>query len=182
MTVQPTWPDHLLDLDEWSALPEDSSRRFELAEGVLSVAPRPIARHQKLIKRIAAQLDAASVGRFEALPEFELVVEGGAAATVRVPDLVLAPCDLPDATPRLDAADAVGVVEVLSPGSRRLDRVLKLHEYAEAGVPTYLLVEPGPPVVVIEFVLEDGVYRSVAEHRASAPLRLGITLDLDALG
>ena len=59
MTVQPTWPDHLLDLDEWSALPEDSSRRFELAEGVLSVAPRPIARHQKLIKRIAAQLDAA---------------------------------------------------------------------------------------------------------------------------
>ena len=32
MTVRPTWPGHLMDLDEWSALPEDSERRYELAE------------------------------------------------------------------------------------------------------------------------------------------------------
>ena len=183
MTVQPTWPDHLLDLDEWSALPEDTSRRIELAEGVLLAAPRPIARHQKLIMRLAAQLDAARGGRFEVLPEYELVVESGSAATVRVPDIVLAPAGLPDATPRLAAADAVAVVEILSPGTRRLDRVLKLHEYAESGVPTYLLVEPGPPVTVTEFErAAAGAYRAVAEHRGSAPLRLGVTLDLDALG
>ena len=77
---------------------------------------------------------------------------------------------------------AVAAVEILSPGSRRLDRVLKLAEYAEAGVPTYLLVEPGPPVVLSEFRLVDGTYQLVAEHRGSAPLQLGVTLDLDALG
>lgn len=55
---------------------------------------------------------------------------------------MVAPADLADEAPRLDAADAVALVEVLSPGSRRLDHVLKLHEYAETGVPCYLLVEP----------------------------------------
>lgn len=182
MTIQPMWPDHLLSLDEWDALPEDSSRRFELAEGVLVVAPRPISRHQMLILRFGAQLDVAREGRYEVRPEFELVVDSGPAATVRVPDLVLAPAGLPDPTPRLAAADAVAVVEILSPGSRRLDRVLKLHEYAESGVPSYLLVEPGPPVGVSEFRLVDGAYELVAEHRGSAPLLLGVTLDLDALG
>ena len=182
MTIQPMWPDHLLSLDEWNALPEDSSRRFELSEGVLVVAPRPISRHQMLILRLGAQLDAARDGRYEVRPEFELVVDPGSAATVRVPDLVLAPAGLPDSTPRLPAADAVAVVEILSPGSRRLDRVLKLHEYAESGVPTYLLVEPGPPVVVTEFRLAEGAYEAVADHRGTAPLQIGVTLDLDALG
>ena len=181
MTVQPTWPDHLLSLDEWDALPEDSSRRTELAEGVLQVAPRPISRHQKLMMRLGAQLDATADGRFEVRPDFEVVVEGGAMATVRAPDLVLAAPDLPDTAPRIHARDAVAVVEILSPGSRRLDRVLKLHEYAEAGVPFYLLVEPGPPVVLTEFRLVDGAYHRVAEHVATAALRLGVTLDLAAL-
>lgn len=180
--MMPTRPDHLLSLDEWIALPESSEWRFELAEGVLVVAARPIRRHQKLIMRLGAQLDDRADGHFTVTPEFELVVEPGAAATVRIPDLVLGPPGLPDDTSRLFGADAIAAVEVLSPGSRRLDRVLKLAEYAEAGVPTYLLVEPGPPVVLTEFRLVDGTYQLVAEHRGSAPLQLGVTLDLDALG
>jgi hypothetical protein len=31
-------------------------------------------------------------------------------------------------------------------------------------------------------VLVDGTYELIAEHRGSAPLQLGVTLDLDALG
>lgn len=180
--MMPTRPDHLLSLDEWIALPESSEWRFELAEGVPVMAARPIARHQRLVMRLGAQLDAARGGRFEVLPEFELVVSGGTAATVRIPDLVLGPPGLVDDTPRLFGADAIAAIEILSPGSRRLDRILKLAEYAEAGVPTYLLVEPGPPVVLREFRLVDGTYELVAEHRGSAPLGLGVTLDLDALG
>lgn len=37
MTTSP-WPTHLLDLDEWHALPHED-RRCELVEGVLSVTP-----------------------------------------------------------------------------------------------------------------------------------------------
>jgi Uma2 family endonuclease len=94
---------------------------------------------------------------------------------------VLGPPGLPDDTPRLFGADALAAVEILSPGSRRLDRILKLAEYAEAGVPAYLVVEPGPPVVLTEFRLIDDAYELVAEHRGHAPLQLGVTLDLDAL-
>ena len=182
MTVHVTWPDRLLSLDEWNALPEDSSRRIELAEGVVQVVPRPIPRHQKLVMRLATQLDAGAQGRWQVFPEIEIVVDAAAAgATVRVPDVVLAPADLPDSAPRLDAARALAVVEVLSPGSRRLDRVLKLHEYAEAGVPFYLLVEPGPPVLLTEFRIVDGAYHRVAEHAGHAALELGVTLELVAL-
>ncbi|MDL5158124.1 Uma2 family endonuclease [Actinomycetospora termitidis] len=182
MTMQPTRPDHLLSLDEWIALPETSEWRFELAEGVLVVAARPIRRHQKLIMRLGAQLEERAEGRFSVTPEFELVVDPGSAATVRVPDLVLGPPDLPDETPRLVGSDAVAAIEVLSPGSRRLDRILKHSEYAECGVPFYLLVEPGPPVTVTEFRSVGDAYELVAEHRGSAPLQIGVTLDLDALG
>lgn len=34
VTMQPTWPGHLMDLDEWNALPGDPERRYELALGV----------------------------------------------------------------------------------------------------------------------------------------------------
>ncbi|MEJ2871639.1 Uma2 family endonuclease [Actinomycetospora sp. OC33-EN08] len=182
MTMQPTWPDHLLSLEEWSALPEDSERRFELAEGVLVVAARPIARHQKLVLRLGTQLETRSGGRYDVLPEYEMVVDDGPAATVRVPDLVLAVADLPDDTPRVFGRDAVAVVEILSPGSRRLDRVMKYSEYAECGVPYYLLVEPGPPVTLTEFRSTGEAYELVTEHRGTATLQLGVTLDLDALG
>ncbi|MGH3686111.1 MAG: hypothetical protein ACRDRE_12035 [Pseudonocardiaceae bacterium] len=36
-----SWPDHLLTLTEWDTLPEDTSRRCGLVEGVLLVVPRP---------------------------------------------------------------------------------------------------------------------------------------------
>ena len=133
MSTAPTWSDlvgrDLLDLAAREALPEDTSRRIELAEGVLVVAARPVLRHQMLTMRLAGRLDAEAGGRW-----------------------------------------------------RRLDRVLEPHEYAEVGVPWYLLVEAGPPVTLTEFRLDAGAYRTVAEHRGTATLGLGATLDLDALG
>ena len=33
------------------------------------------------------------------------------------------------------------VVEVVSPGSVNIDRVLKVHEYRSAGIPAYLVVD-----------------------------------------
>lgn len=53
---------------------------------------------------------------------------------------------------------------------------------APDGLPDSTLVEPGPPVVVTEFRLAGGAYEVVAEHRGTAPLQFGVTLDLEALG
>jgi Uma2 family endonuclease len=45
----------------------------------------------------------------------------------------------------LRAEDLVLAVEVISPGSRRLDTIVKHSEYADAGVPHYWVVDLGEP-------------------------------------
>lgn len=37
-----SWPTHLLTLEDWEALPEDSALRLELVEGVLAIVPSRI--------------------------------------------------------------------------------------------------------------------------------------------
>ncbi|HXV92841.1 MAG TPA: Uma2 family endonuclease [Pseudonocardia sp.] len=64
--------------------------------------------------------------------------------TIRVPDLVVTHTALYESNPpRLDAADVLLAVEILCDGTRRVDRVLKLSEYAEAGIPRYWIVDLG---------------------------------------
>lgn len=181
MTNAASWPDHLLDLDEWDALPEDEGRRVELVEGVLAVSPPPRFRHQSVMVHLAAQLEELGGRRWGALPDIEVVIEGGPTPTVRVPDIAVVPEEIVDDRPRCAAAQLLAVFEVLSPGTTRVDRVLKLHEYALAGVPLYGIVDVGPPVTLTEFRLVEGVYERVAEHRGHAALGLGVTVDLEAL-
>jgi len=50
-------PGSLMTLDEWTALPEDNTYRYELQEGVLLVSPRAARRHQLAAQRLAQQLD-----------------------------------------------------------------------------------------------------------------------------
>src|SRR5690606_34006380 len=62
------------------------------------------------------------------------------------------------------------VVEVVSPGSERLDRVVKRAEYEEGGVPEYWVIDPHNQRVDFFVLDDDGRYRSVApvdgEYRA----------------
>ena len=78
------WPDHLLSLDEWAALPP-FDQPCELAEGVLIVSPRPSPTHQWAIARLSAVLNAQLPDHLAAFPETEVVVSAARVATVRVP-------------------------------------------------------------------------------------------------
>ncbi|MFC5062500.1 Uma2 family endonuclease [Actinomycetospora atypica] len=172
-------PDHLLDLAEWEALPEDDSARYELVEGVMVVSPRPVFRHQDIVFELCRQLRDHLAEGLTALPEVELVVDdggGGGPATVRVPDLVVVPVSLVPERARAVAGDVVAVLEVLSPGTRRTDRVAKLAEYAEVGIAHYVIVDPEGPIS--EFVLDGHAYRPVATHHQRAVLAFGPTIAL----
>lgn len=66
------------------------------------------------------------------------------------------------------------VVEILSPGSRRTDRVAEYAEYAEVGIGHYVIVDPEGPIT--EFALDGAAYRLVATHDNVATLAFGPTV------
>lgn len=140
------YPSRLLSLEDWNALPEDNTARIELQEAVLVASPKPQRQHQRAAARIWKQLDSQLPLGFEALLDFEVVVEAAFPATVRVPDVVVTRTDGPEK--RVAATDVLIAVEVVSPGSKRTDTVTKRSEYAEAGIPHYWVVDLDEPVTV----------------------------------
>ncbi|MBF6472928.1 MULTISPECIES: Uma2 family endonuclease [Nocardia] len=185
MTVDVTWPDHLLTLEDWIALPEDSSRSYELVEGVLVVSPRPVLRHQFAVWQLAAQIHPQLPYELAAVAEAELVVDPAQPPTVRVPDvLVIRRKALADDLARVLPEDVKLAVEILSAGSRRTDRVTKFFEYAEVGIEYYWLIDLDEPVSLSAYRLIDGDYELVAERSGSVTVELAgnpVTLDLGAL-
>jgi hypothetical protein len=71
------WPDHLLTLEDWQRLPEDTSRHYELAEGIMHVAPRPMPLHQLAMAQLLAQLAAQLPPALAAISEVEVVLDAG---------------------------------------------------------------------------------------------------------
>jgi Uma2 family endonuclease len=170
----------LLTLADWEALPEDNSRHFELVEGVLQVSPRPVWNHQRAITRLLGQLDSQLPADLTVQPEFELVLSGSFTPTVRVPDLMVVPALVGKANPaRVQAEDVLLVVEVVSPGSRKIDRVHKLNEYAEAGIPDYWIVDLDAPVSVTAFQLINQDYELNAETDGVLSVTTPAPLNID---
>jgi Uma2 family endonuclease len=117
-----SWPDHLLTLAEWEALPEDASRGYELVEGVLLVVPGPTPLHQLAMLRLGAELHlGAELDRqlpddLTVLPDVEVLVEAGPIPTVRAPDMVVVPSTRAEQNPpQLTAADILLTIEIVSP-------------------------------------------------------------------
>jgi Uma2 family endonuclease len=104
----------------------------------------------------------------------------------RVPDLAIVRAGLP-VRPRevaYQAADFGLLVEVVSPTSTGMDRVLKSVEYAAGGVPFFWRVETEPVVEVVGYELVDGAYRERAratQGHHSLPGPYAIVVDVDAL-
>ena len=136
-------PRELMTLDEWDALPEDNSAHYELQEGVLVVSPKPARKHQRALVRLASQMERQLPPDWEVLPDFEVVVQAEGPATVRAPDLVMVPTEGPDK--RVPASEVLLAVEIISPGSRKIDIHMKPFEYADAGIAHYWVVDLDPP-------------------------------------
>jgi Putative restriction endonuclease len=165
------WPDHLLSLDEWAALPADNTRQFELTEGVLRVSPRPTSDHQRALGNLFRQLDEQLPADLVALIDVEVVLTPERPATVLVPDLVVVPTALADANPaRFSAADVLLAVEVVWLGSREVDHVEKKYDYSAEGVPSYWILGTETPVVLTAYQLIDSKYEIAGQGTKSLAL------------
>jgi Uma2 family endonuclease len=141
--VATPFPRGFLTLEEWDALPEDDSAHYELQEGVLVVSPKPARKHQKAMTRLAAQLESQCPPGWEAIADFEVLVQAGAPTTIRAPDVVVTRTGGSES--RAPADEVLLAVEIISPGSRNVDLHLKPFEYADTGIPHYWVVDLDPP-------------------------------------
>lgn len=185
-----TWPDHLLTLDEWDALGADEAyRHAELVEGVLQMSPRPTSGHQVVLTLLTEQLNPQLRDHgLLAVIEVEVLLSESSTPTVRVPDIGVTSLKTARRGPtRWKAADLSLAVEIISPGSRRIDRIMKLADYADAGIPNYWIVDidnAGGQVALDAFRLVDGRYEPAATSATGAVTLdepVPVTIDLAAL-
>jgi Uma2 family endonuclease len=173
-----------MTLEEFVALPEDDSARYELQEGVLVVAPRPRPLHQDAMFRLGMQIHRCLPPGLTMFLDVDVVVEAADPATVRSPDVVVTSARSDQE--RLTASDVILAVEIISPGSRKVDLHLKPFEYAEAGIPHYWVVDLDPPApTVTVFALGAPGDGYVESQTASAELVVTepfeMRIDVDAL-
>jgi Uma2 family endonuclease len=151
----------------WADLQEirDEGHRYEILDGSLHVSASPTPRHQIAAGRLRDVLLAAAPDELEVVEAVDIDF----GPSVLEPDVLVVPAAAAfSGRPKFVPEDLLLVVEVVSPSSRRMDRMMKPSILAEFGVPAYWRVEldgPGTPLVVTH-ALDEGVYREVVAVRA----------------
>jgi Uma2 family endonuclease len=144
------------DLDD---LPDDG-HRYELIDGVLVVSPGPQLPHQDVVGNLHLLLRAACP------PELKVVL--APFAVVLADDTEVQPDLLVAARTQFTRKELPGppllAVEVLSPSTRRFDLLVKRDRLQQAGCPSYWVVDPDEPSVLV-LELRDGEYVEVAHLR-----------------
>src|SRR5829696_1477299 len=142
-----------LTYDDLRDMPADG-QRYEIIDGELIVTAAPTMGHQRVVGRLYRLLD-----------DYARQVQGGEVAfapfDVRLghfdavePDLVFlsaARPRVPNDENSIDYAPDL-VVEVVSPSSRRVDRVRKMALYARSGVSEYWTADPMERTLVVNLL------------------------------
>ena len=175
------WPRALITLEEWDTLPQDNETKVECVEGMVVPMAPPDKHHQRAIARLLTALSTQLPADREVLPEVGVILEAE-PLTIRIPDLSIVAFDDEHRT-LFRAADIRLAVEVVSPGSSRVDRVTKFSEYADAGVAEYWILDRDD-LVLRTFVLGADGYRLTGEHRGAATIStcaVSVSLDVSRL-
>jgi Uma2 family endonuclease len=145
-------------IEDVLALPEDAPR-VELREGVIGVVPSPTYGHQDIGGLLWAWLRGHTPPGYRASLATGVLI--GPRRTLE-PDVLLVRRDVSDRSHYATADQVLLVVEVVSPGTQRRDRIEKPVEYAAAGVPFFWRVEQDPLSVYAYELGSADSYRLVA--------------------
>jgi len=174
-----------LTYDDYLLFPDDG-RRHELIDGQHYVTLAPSLRHQEISKRLFRVLDGHlqvhSLGQVFYAPVDVVPTD----VDVVEPDLLYVSNEragiLRD--PVRGAPDLV--IEIVSPGSRRTDEVVKRKLYERVGVREYWIVDPELEAVKVyrrddERFTRAGDSSREEGHTLSTPLLPGLSIALDDL-
>jgi Uma2 family endonuclease len=138
---------------DFDALPE-TNRILELIEGEIIMSPPPVTAHQRLVLRGARSVDALKPDGEVFIAPIGVYLD---AVNVVEPDVVWVAAE---SACKIEEKGLIGapdlVIEVLSPGSVRRDKVTKFRLYERAGVREYWIASTEGYLEV--FVLVDGKY------------------------
>ncbi|WP_256103869.1 Uma2 family endonuclease [Streptomyces sp. ODS05-4] len=180
--IAPEWMHAQVTAEQYDSWSEEQCAGIEIVDGMVVVSPSASKRHNRLARLLANALDQAGGADWNADTDFDVRLSD-VPLTNRRPDVAVYRADTIDVTPTRPE-HVVLVVEVVSPGSETTDRVVKVDQYAKAGIPFYWRVEQaatGVPLVYT-YVLDPAarVYREGEVHagavRAVAPF--GVEVDL----
>ncbi len=161
-----------IDLEE---LPDDGNV-YELSYGTLIVSPGPNTRHQMVATAIGAFLLAHKRPSQRVLVEAEWM---GQPDLVKRPDIQVADASLLEVQHVVGAPDLV--VEVHSPSTKVLDLTEKRFVYAQAGIPSYWMVDPDASTLTV-LELREGAYVEVAVVGADGSVEVSIPFPMTIEG
>jgi Uma2 family endonuclease len=158
----------LLTYRDYEALPDDG-RRYEIHDGELCVTPAPTPQHQMIsIQLIEALLPHARSNNGVLLyAPLDVIL---ADTSIVQPDIVYLTADRKERVSRrgIEGAPTL-IVEILSPSTRRIDRVTKPRLYARYRVPFLWLVDPDARTLEA-FVLEGDSYVLALKAAGTEPV------------
>lgn len=183
-TDEGTYAGLRVSVDEYLDLPEDGNR-YQLINGVILMSPRAVPIHQEVAGEVFFQLRAflrsRKIGR--AFQEIDVVLDSSVqGGLIYSPDVIFVRNEhVPKKNkPLMGPPDLA--VEVISPGSRRLDTKTKRDDYERFDVQEYWLIDPEREKYTF-FRLKSGKYVEItpgADHFNSEAVP-GFVVDLVAL-
>ena len=172
--IMPLPQERLYTTDDIYALPEGT--RAELIDGrIYNMAP-PTRKHQEiagtLYRKIADYIDSKGGSCKPYIAPFAVFLNADDKNYVE-PDISVI-CDKNKLTDKGCSGAPDWVIEIVSPGSRRIDYSIKLFKYHSAGVREYWIVDPDKNRILIwNFESEDTI-----EYSFSESVKAGIYPDL----
>lgn len=167
--------------DDLDALPEDGHRR-ELLDGVLLVSPSPTRVHQTIAMRLGVALEEDCPDDYDVTQAVEVRINRTRSF---IPDVLVTTSVAAAREPsRYEPHEVVLAVEIVSPSTRSIDRVLKPALYAQAGIPFYWRVETEGEGLVVhtykidpvhEVYVETGRWTQAVEIEEPFPINLPIS-------
>ena len=164
-----------LTYSDYEALPADG-RRYEIHGGELSVTPSPSLDHQiilaNLLRVLFPHVPSVAPGLLLAAPLDVILADTVDETTIVQPDILYVAPDRMALTSRrgIEGGPTLAV-EILSPSTRRIDRVTKTRLYARYDVPFLWLVDPDARTVEA-FELHAGRYTLALAATGSEPVDL----------